>query len=168
MTGPSAFSPGGELRPLAPAGVPGPAAGNRSPAAGQLPGNPRPDTGRNPPVDGGSIGGVEKLLFFTKYEEFLDWFEPIVERFPAYERMVLCARIKNLMYGIYERIIRTNMTKNKIPGWYDIDLDLKILKRYVTRSRKKGSKYLGKKSYETAVKKLVEIGKLLGGLIKKG
>lgn len=72
------------------------------------------------------------------------------------------------MYGIYEKIIRTNSVKNKIPGWYDIDLDLKILKRYVSRSRKKGSKYLSKRSHETAVKKLLEIGKLLGGLIKKG
>ena len=115
-----------------------------------------------------SIGGVEKLRFFTKYEDFMDWMEPIVERFPAYERTVLCARIKNLMYGIYEKIIRTNNMKNKIPGWYDIDLDLKILKRYIARSRKKGSKYLSKRSHEAAVKKLLEIGKLLGGLIKKG
>ncbi len=84
----------------------------------------------------------------------MDWFEPIIERFPAYERTVLCSRIKNLMYGIYEKIIRTNSAKNKIPGWYEIDTDLKILKRYVTRSRKKGSRYLGRKSHETAVKKL--------------
>jgi hypothetical protein len=117
MTGPSAFSTGGDPRPFVSAGAPVPAAGNQSPAAGQLPVNSRPDTGRNAPVEGDSIGGVEKLLFFTKYEEFLDWFEPIVERFPAYERMVLCARIKSLMYGIYEKIIRTNMTKNKLPGW---------------------------------------------------
>ena len=154
MAGPPAFS----------SGTP---AGNQSPA-GPHSANPRPAQQDAPRQAGESIGGVEKLLFFTKFEDFVDWFEPIVERFPAYEKNVLCARIKNIMYGIYEKIIRTNSTKNKLPGWYDIDLDLKILKRYVTRSRKKGSKYLGKKSHGTAVKKLVEIGKLLGGLIRKG
>ena len=139
-----------------------PATGSQIPAAGKSP----PDT--MAAQDGDSIGGVEKLRLFQKFEDFIDWMEPIVERFPVYERNVLCARIKNLMYGIYEKIIRTNSVKNKIPGWYDIDLDLKILKRYVSRSRKKGSKYLSKRSHETAVKKLLEIGKLLGGLIKKG
>jgi hypothetical protein len=72
------------------------------------------------------------------------------------------------MYRIYEKIIRTNASKNKIPGWYDIDIDLKILRGFVRRSRKRGSRYLSIKSYETASKRLSEIGKLLGGLIKKG
>jgi hypothetical protein len=72
------------------------------------------------------------------------------------------------MYRIYEKIIRTNASKNKIPGWYDIDIDLKILRGFVRRSRKRGSRYLSIKSYETACKHLSEIGKLLGGLIKKG
>jgi hypothetical protein len=144
------------------------AAGSQTPAASLPSANPRsasPDPAAQA-VD--SIGGVEKLRLFTKFEDFVDYFEPIVERFPVYERNVLCARIKNLMYGMYERIIRTNSSKNKLSGWYDLDLDLKILKRYITRTRKKGSKYLSKKSHETASKKLLEIGKLLGGLIKKG
>jgi hypothetical protein len=156
MAGTSAFSSG-------------PATGSPNPAAGHPPANLNPDTRQGEP--GGekeSIGGVEKLLFFTKFEDFMFWFEPIIERFPVYERTVLCARIKNLMYGIFEKIIRTNSMKNKLPGWYEIDTDLKILKRYITRSRKKGSRYLGKKSHGTAVIKLVEIGKLLGGLIKRG
>ena len=146
----------------------GPATGNR-PAAAKPPENPRPEERPvESPPGGDSIGGVEKLRLFTKYEDFIDYFEPIVERFPVYERTVLCARIKNIMYGIYEKIIRTNSSKNKLSGWYDIDLDLKILRRYITRTRKKGSKYLSKRSHETASKHLSEIGKLLGGLIKKG
>lgn len=125
-----------------------------------LPGNqPSP---RYPP------GAVENLKLFQKFEDFIDYFEPVVERFPAYEKQVLCAAIKNCMYRIYEKIIRTNSSRNKIPGWYDIDVDLKILQGYVRRSRKKGSKYLSIRSYETASKKLLEIGRILGGIIKKG
>jgi hypothetical protein len=113
-------------------------------------------------------GSVENLALFQKFEDFMDYFEPIVERFPSYEKAVLCASVKNCMNRIYEKIIRTNSSKNKLPGWYDIDIDLKILQRFVRRSRKKGSKYLSKRGYETASKRLLEIGKILGGLIKKG
>ena len=98
----------------------------------------------------------------------MDYFEPIIERFPRYEMTALCASIKRCMNGILELIISTNRARNKIPGWYEVDTRLEILRHYVRRSRKKGSKYLSIKSYETAVKKLSEVGKLLGGVIKKG
>jgi hypothetical protein len=114
------------------------------------------------------LGSVENLKLFQRFEDFIDYFEPIIERFPAYERYALCTHIKDCMYRIYEKIIRTNASKNKVPGWYDIDIDLKILRGFVRRSRKRGSRYLSIKSYETACKRLSEIGKLLGGLIKKG
>jgi hypothetical protein len=117
---------------------------------------------------GAPLGSVENLKLFQRFEDFIDYFEPIIERFPAYERYALCTHIKDCMYRIYERIIRTNASKNKTPGWYDIDIDLKILRGFVRRSRKRGSRYLSIKSYETACKRLSEIGKLLGGLIKKG
>jgi hypothetical protein len=113
------------------------------------------------------IGSVENLKLFQKFEDFIDYFEPIVLRFPVYERFALCTNIKNCMNRIYERIIRTNSSRAKLAGWYEIDVDLKILRGYVRRSRKRGSKFLSKKSYETAIKTLSEIGRLLGGLINK-
>ena len=118
--------------------------------------------------EGAPLGSVENLKLFQKFEDFIDYLEPILERFPAYERYALCTHIRDCMYRIYEKIIRTNASKNKIPGWYDIDVELKILRGFVRRSRKRGSRYLSIKSYETASKRLSEIGKLLGGLIKKG
>jgi len=113
------------------------------------------------------LGNVENLILFQKFEDFIDYFEPITERFPSFERYALRTQIKNCMYRIYEMIIRTNSSKNKIQGWYDIDVELKILRGYVRRSRKRGSRYLSKKSYETAGKYLSEIGKINGGLINK-
>ena len=98
----------------------------------------------------------------------MDYFEPIVERFPRHEMTALCANIKRCMNGIFELIITTNKTRNKYPGWHEVDTRLEVLRHYVRRSRKKGSKYLSIKSYETAVKKLSEVGKILGGIINKG
>lgn len=114
-----------------------------------------------------ALGSVESLKLFQKFEDFIDYFEPIVERFPAFERYVLRTHIRNCMYRIYEKIIRINSSKNKMAGWYDIDVDLKILRGYVRRSRKRGSRYLSKKSYETSSKYLIEIGRLCGGLINR-
>jgi hypothetical protein len=113
-------------------------------------------------------GNVANLALFQKFDEFMDYFEPIVHRFPTYEKNTLCANIINCMYRITERIIKTNRSRDKAAGWYDVDTDLEILRSYIRRSRKKGSKYLSIRSYETAVKKLSEVGRILGGLIKKG
>jgi len=120
---------------------------------------------RNP--EPAPLGSVENLKLFQKFEDFIDYFEPITERFPGFERYAIRTQIKNCMYRIYEMIIRTNSSKNKLQGWFDIDVELKILRGYVRRSRKRGSRYLSKKSYETASLKLSEIGKLNGGLIKR-
>ncbi|MDR2097689.1 MAG: diversity-generating retroelement protein Avd [Spirochaetaceae bacterium] len=113
-------------------------------------------------------GNVANLALFQKFEDFMDYFEPIVHRFPSYEKNTLCVNIINCMYRITERIIKTNRSRDKAAGWYDVDTELEILRSYVRRSRKKGSKYLSIRSYETAVKKLSEVGRILGGLIKKG
>jgi len=113
-------------------------------------------------------GNVANLALFQKFIDFMDYFEPIVNRFPSYEKNTLCANIQKCMYRIMEKIIITNRSKNKVAGWYDIDTELEILRAYVRRSRKRGSKYLSIRSYETAVKNLSEVGRILGGLIKKG
>jgi len=129
-----------------------------------MPGNSDfPSPARNTPP----LGSVENLVLFQKYEDFIDYFEPIVERYPSFERYALRTHIKCCMYRIYEMIIRTNSSRNKLSGWYDIDVELKILRGYVRRSRKRGSRYLSKKSYENASKLLSEIGRLIGGLINK-
>jgi hypothetical protein len=113
-------------------------------------------------------GNVANLALFQKFEDFMDYFEPIVNRFPSYEKNALCANINKCMLRIMEKIIRTNRSKDKAAGWYDVDTELEILRNYVRRSRKKGSKYLSIRSYETAVKQLSEVGRILGGLIKRG
>jgi hypothetical protein len=130
-------------------------------------GNPvfEPPAARN--HEAAPLGSVENLALFQKHEDFIDYFEPIIERFPSFERYALRTQIKNCMYRIYEMIIRNNSRRDKIQGWYDIDVELKILRGYVRRSRKRGSRYLSIKSYETACKKLGEIGRIIGGLINK-
>lgn len=112
-------------------------------------------------------GSVFALTLFQKYLEFMDYIEPIVERFPKYERYALCTRIKYLLNVTMEMIIETNSRQNKVAGWYAIDIKFNVLRVYLRRARTRGSKYLSTRSYETAEKKLSEAGRLLGGLINK-
>jgi hypothetical protein len=83
-------------------------------------------------------GSVANLALFQKFGDFMDYFEPIVNRFPSYEKNTLCAHINNCMLRIMEKIIKTNRSKDKAAGWYDVDTELEILRNYVRRSRKIG------------------------------
>lgn len=112
-------------------------------------------------------GNIAHLTLFQKFTDFIDYFEPIVMRFPRYEQNVLCANIRNCMYRIMELMIVTNASKNRVAGWYYIDVQIEVLRTYIRRARAKGSKYLSKRSHETAARKLSEVGRILGGLINK-
>ena len=113
-------------------------------------------------------GNVENLILFRKFEDFILYFEPIVERFPHREHFALQADIKRCMHRIAELIIVTNKSSRKLEGWHKVDTELELLRFYIRLSYKKGSSYLSFHGYETAEKKISEIGKILGGLIKKG
>lgn len=113
-------------------------------------------------------GNVENLILFRKFEDFILYFEPIVERFPHREHFALQTDIKRCMHRIAELIIVTNKSSRKLEGWHKVDTELEMLRFYIRLSYKKGSSYLSFHGYETAEKKISEIGKILGGLIKKG
>lgn len=107
---------------------------------------------------------VENLKLFQKFYDFIAYFEPIVERFPNFEKSAWCAEVKKQMIQMLRLIIITNKSRAKVSGWHDFDTELAVLKVYVRRFREK--KYLSTKTYENSVKLLDEIGKITGGLIK--
>jgi len=109
-------------------------------------------------------GNVENLILYQKFADFVMWYEPIVERFPACQKPALCATTKNTCYRIMRMIIMTNKRRDKRSGLYEIDCELEVLRFYVRHAYKR--RYLSKGSYETAVIKLGEVGKILGGLLK--
>ena len=113
-------------------------------------------------------GSIWNSKLFQKFYDFDAYFEPIIERFPSFEKSAWCAQIKNVLIGTIGLMIKTNKARDKLPGWYEIDANLELLKVYVRRMREK--KYLSPRTYEMAEKRLVEVGKILGGLInpKKG
>ena len=116
-------------------------------------------------LDGKRIpaGSVWNLLLFQKFYDFDTYIEPIIERFPAYEKSAWCAQIKGTLIATMKLIIRTNKARDKPREWFEVDTNLDILRIFMRRMREK--KYLSPRSYETAVKRLDEVGRILGGLI---
>ena len=94
----------------------------------------------------------------------MEWFFPIVDNFPKYEKFVLCTQIKNLVLEIARIIIRANKSSSKKRFLYRIDVKLEELKLLIRFAHER--KYLSHGKYENASKKVAEIGRLLGGWIK--
>lgn len=104
------------------------------------------------------------FVLWQKIEDFIDWFFPILDRFPKHEKFALTSQIKNQCYNIAEVIIRTNKHREKKRGFYEIDVQIEVLRWLIRHGYKR--KYLSHKSYENAGKKVNEIGRIIGGLIK--
>jgi four helix bundle protein len=107
---------------------------------------------------------ITDLKLWQKCEDFIDYFYPIVDRFPKSEKFALCSQIKNVCYEIMHIIVETNKSQSKKSGWFKADVKLEILRWFVRHSHKRG--YLSGKSLEVAAKRLDEIGRIIGGLIK--
>jgi len=96
--------------------------------------------------------------------DFMLYLFPIVEKFPRYEKFVLCTQIKTCVLDIVRHIIKANKIKSKRPILYEIDVKIEELKFLLRFAHDR--KYLSHKSYEHSNKLLAEIGRLLGGWIK--
>ena len=94
----------------------------------------------------------------------MEWFFPVLDRFPKFEKFALTTQVKNTCYDILKQIIRTNKSRNKTAGLYEIDTQLEMLRWMIRHSHRR--KYLSHQCYETAAKKVAELGRIVGGLIK--
>lgn len=104
------------------------------------------------------------FILWQKAEDFVEYLFPILDRFPKHEKFALTTRIKNHCYEILETIIRTNKSRNKAKGLYEIDTQLEMLRWLIRHSHVR--KYLSHRSYEHASKLVSELGRITGGLLK--
>jgi hypothetical protein len=111
-----------------------------------------------------AVYGVETLKLFQKVEDYVNWLFPILDRFPKSEKLALVSQMKNLSYEILKTIIKTNKSSAKKAGWYEVDVQLEMMRFFLRHARTR--KYLAPRSYETAAKSVAEIGRIIGGLIK--
>jgi len=107
---------------------------------------------------------MENLVIYQKVYDLMIYLFPIIDRFPKYEKFVLCTQVKNCIIDIARRIIRANKSRSKRPLLYDIDVSIEELRMLIRFSHDR--KYLFHNSYAETSKRINEIGRLLGGWMK--
>jgi four helix bundle protein len=109
--------------------------------------------------------GMEDLTIYQKVYDLMIYSMPIVNRLPKSQRFILGQRIQNSMLAVASLIVKANKLRNKMPLLYELDIELEQLRLLIRVA--KDLKYLPIRKYENHVQKIDEIGRLLGGWIKK-
>ena len=110
---------------------------------------------------------LNKLIIYQKTYEFLLELYNLVRQFPKSEKYVLGQRLENTTISIIENVIEANMRieKDKLPFLITANVELEKLRIYLKLS--KDLHFLSIEQHKRMDSKLGEIGRLLGGLIKR-
>jgi len=108
---------------------------------------------------------MDGMVLYQRLTDFADWIFPVVDRFPRREKFALCTQVKNTIYGIIGLSIRAQKSlRDKLVRLHELDVELQFL-RFLLRHAHH-MRYLDSRRFEAATRKLIEIGKIVGGLIK--
>ena len=107
----------------------------------------------------------EKILqLIPKAENYIQYMLEILFKIPRTEKFNIGNEFKISMYEMLENILILNKTQNKMQYLNIIDTKLNV-QRILLRILYK-NKWIDMKKYNIAFEKILEIGKILGGLIK--
>lgn len=110
---------------------------------------------------------VDNLLIYKQYIELIYYTEMITEKYPKIEKQAIVPEIKTSTYEGMKLIIlafKVYGKDEKMAHLNQLDVHLKFLKVLIRVSHKR--KYISSKNYTSWVKKITNIGNLLGGWIK--
>lgn len=105
----------------------------------------------------------EILQLIPKTEKYIEYMLEVLMKIPRTEKFSIGTEYKASMYRMLENIMYLNKFK-KIEYLNKIDVELNI-QRVCLRILKK-NKWVDIKKFNIAIDKIMEIGKILGGLIK--
>ena len=103
---------------------------------------------------------------FSKTYDFLLWLLNHTEKFPKSERFRMARRLEDSGFAFYVLLIQAghaSQTKHSI--LLDADLELDKFRLYIRLSHDRH--LTNQDQYQFAANQLIEIGKLLGGWLKK-
>ena len=100
-----------------------------------------------------------------KAYQFALWLIPAVEKFPRSQKFLLGDRIQTTALDMIEGIVEATYTRNRGPILRRVNLSLEKLRILFRMSM--DLEYMNMKRYEHASRNLDEIGRLIGGWLKK-
>jgi hypothetical protein len=108
---------------------------------------------------------MQESPIFVKSYDLLQWLLPQLTKFPKSQRFMLAERIGDVAMDFYELILEAALTSEKAALLAQADLALAKLRFYIRLS--KDLKFLNPQQYAYCGRLIAEIGRLLGGWIKK-
>lgn len=104
------------------------------------------------------------LLIRQKCEEMIAYGYVALRQFPKFERHVLAAEMRHVMWEVLRLIVVCNKRYHKKTTLQDLDAQLDLLRTQVRISKQLG--YIDFKKYEYWARLNNEIGCMIGGWIK--
>jgi hypothetical protein len=108
---------------------------------------------------------MEQSPIFTKTYDLLQWLIPRTLEFPKSQRFVMALRVQQTALNFYELLVQAGKGVDREDALRQADVALEQLRLYLRLC--KDLKLLGPRQYEHTVRLTSEIGRLLGGWLKK-
>jgi hypothetical protein len=109
-------------------------------------------------------GDEEEFATLEKLCDMIEYAYPLLEQYPKRVRFTFAAKIENIMLDALRYCVKVGKKKAKKTALYDLDIEIAALKRFIRLSFK--LKYISPHQFEVWSGKVVEIGKMIGGMIK--
>lgn len=106
----------------------------------------------------------QPLILRTKLEELARYSHIALQQFPKRERFILCADIKETIYGLLKLTIRAERQYYKKTTLQDLDINLDFLRVLIREACSLG--YISPGHLASWMQQIDECGMILGGLIK--
>ena len=107
---------------------------------------------------------TEDFKLLQKIEDMIAYAYPILSRFPKAEKFSLAQDIRFSMNSLLKLTITEEKKYSKRTTLENMDIENETLKHYVRLANK--LQFLSNHSYGVWEAKIVEIGKMIGGLLK--
>lgn len=102
---------------------------------------------------------------FVKTETFMMWLLEHTIKFPKYERFRLARQIEDAIFNLHRHLLSAAKTQDKKIHLQAADIELDRLRAYLRLATE--LKYTSVGQYGYAAQQVTEIGKMLGGWLKK-
>ena len=109
----------------------------------------------------------EEMVIFTRTFDLLTWLLPAADKFPKAQRFVVTRRLTGAALDMQEALFHANARRrrNRLDHLRDADAHLDQLRLYLRLARH--WKWLSTGQHEHVSQMVEEIGRLLGGWIRK-
>ncbi|OQB36454.1 MAG: hypothetical protein BWY06_02799 [Candidatus Latescibacteria bacterium ADurb.Bin168] len=110
---------------------------------------------------------METLKIKAKTENMIQYAYVAFRHMPKSERFTLCADMKRSLFRILELEIRANYAREqeRLAMFRDLDIELDVFRSLMRLA--KDLEFLPFQKYETLSEHVAEVGRMLGGLIKR-